>query len=99
MTEKQGPPKGAGDAGNDARKTAKEDLLEWCRAQGMGDLQMLYIETCPPGAAFNYLRALMGGSPTSGIKHQCLACCGYSREGVRRCIMTACSLYPYRPYK
>jgi len=44
-------------------------------------------------------KALRGHSETAAINAKCLDCMCWQREEVRKCTITDCSLYPYRPYK
>jgi len=44
-------------------------------------------------------KALRGHSLPAAINAKCLDCMCWQREEVRKCTITDCSLYPYRPYK
>ncbi len=44
-------------------------------------------------------RAYLGHSKAAGIKAKCLDCTCWQRSEITNCTISACPLWPYRPYQ
>ena len=44
-----------------------------------------------------YAKAMTGKSRAAGVKAKCQDCMNWNAAEVRRCDITTCPLYPYRP--
>lgn len=45
-----------------------------------------------------YDTAMQGKSRTAGVKAKCLDCTNWQKEEIKKCTVSDCPLYPYRPY-
>jgi len=64
----------------------EEKRQEWCKR-----IPQMYQK--------NYQKAMKGRSLKSAVKAKCLECANWQKEGIKKCLIPTCPLFPYRPYQ
>ncbi|HPD46327.1 MAG TPA: hypothetical protein P5279_06665 [Anaerohalosphaeraceae bacterium] len=56
------------------------------------------MEEIPERYRETYKKAMSGKSKAAALKAKCLDCTCWQKDEIRKCTVSDCPLYPYRPY-